>query len=228
MSNATVIKTENSNRYQIKVGAITYKSLADYADVVAKRTGESSAIVYSRMYQRLRTGKSLKEIGSSKPLPKGKLGELYTVNGKEVHGLLNALKVKFPRKTDEVLEKLHAKVLSRLKAGYEFNEACEDKDFRAVSNGKEIKVGEKVYASLVEAVKAHFPKLSSDELQSEYVRFHTGLKKGKTFEEIAATPKRVYNRQVLTIGETNVKELDEMTELLENALATDEAESEAA
>jgi hypothetical protein len=205
----------------LKVGAIKYKSIRHAANVLAARTGEEEGVVYSRVYQRVRAGYTLAEALSSKPFKTGKKGQDIEYKGKTYPSLLDAVKAytralnPFKKVDPAEVSKLYARANTRMKSGMNFLEALAETDLRGQANGKETIVNGVTYPSLMDAVRANVPDLTDENENSVYIRFASGLKKGKTFESILATPMRSYTRRVLTSKEVLAEKYEAETEMFE-------------
>ena len=215
----------------LEVGAVKYKSIRHAADVLAARTGENAKLVYGRVYQRIRAGYTLAEAMSTKAQKKGKKGVEIEYNGKTYASLLDTVKAyyrvshPFKKVDPAVVAVLYSRTNTRMKSGMSFIDAVSSGDLRGHANGKETIVNGVTYASLMEAIRANVPYLTAENENSTYIRFTMGIKAGKTFETILATPVRVYNRKAPTAKEVMADSYEDMTVLYENAFADEEIDA---
>lgn len=215
------------NPQAIKLGAITYPSIRAASNAVAKKTGEDEGVVYGRTYQRLKAGYSIGEALSTKPLKKGKKTAEVEYNGKMYASLIEAVKAHF--RANHAFQKYDAAFLAnrvvlistRMKNGMTFDEASTEEDLRGQANSKETVVNGVTYPSMMAAIKANVVGLNDTNIAATYLRFTSGIRNGKTFEEILATPVRQYTvggkkEKTLTKKEIKVIEsYDADTELLD-------------
>ena len=203
------------NPTPIKFGAITYKSIKAAARSIAKQTGEDEGTVYGRIYQRSKAGKTAAQIMSKKALKKGKKGMDVVVGNKTYPSLMDAIKASFKKETSEELAVRYTRVRSRMEGGMSFEDAIKNNDLRGQANGNETIVNGVTYPSLMDAIRKNVKGLTEENEGSIYIRFVTGMSKGKTFETILATPVRAYTRKSMTPKEAIDADYEEQTALLE-------------